>query len=89
MGCIVRNNRDEVYCRQGDSSIKLNADQIRSLEYEKRERNFETEVLMDSSIIDIDVDMVEIYKKKLGTDLTYEEVLKARGFLKELTYGQF
>ncbi len=84
MGCIVRNNRDEVYCRQGDSSIKLNADQIRSLEYEKRERNFETEVLMDSSIIDIDVDMVEIYKKKLGTDLTYEEVLKARGFLKEV-----
>lgn len=32
MNYIVRNNKDEVYCRQGDSSIKLTSDQIRSLE---------------------------------------------------------
>ena len=37
---IVRNNKDEVYLRQGDSSIKLSASQIRSLEYERRERKF-------------------------------------------------
>lgn len=39
---IVRNNKDEVYLRQGDSSIKLNNEQVRSLEYEKGERNFES-----------------------------------------------
>ncbi len=41
MNFIVRNNKDEVYLRQGDSSIKLNSMQVRSLEYEKNERNFE------------------------------------------------
>lgn len=80
---IVRNNKDEVYCRQGDSSIKLTSNQIRSLEYERKERDFETEILIDSTIEDIDLDMVELYKKKLGTEISTEEILKARGFLKE------
>ena len=83
MNYIVRNNKDEVYCRQGDSSIKLTSDQIRSLEYDRKERDFEAEILLDSSIEDIDLDMVEIYKKKLGTKLSIEQVLKARGFLRE------
>lgn len=83
MNYIVRNNKDEVYCRQGDSSIKLTSDQIRSLEYDRKERDFEAEILFDSSIDDIDLDMVEIYKKKLGTKLSTEQVLKARGFLRE------
>ena len=81
---IVRNNKDEVYLRQGDSSIKLNAEQVRSLEYEKRERNFESEVLNMSSIDDIDLEVMEIYKDKIGaTNLSNEQVLKARGFLVE------
>lgn len=83
MNYIVRNNKDEVYHRQGDSSIKLSSNQIRSLEYDKKERDFEVELLLDSSINDIDYDMVDIYKKKLDTDLSAEEILKARGFLKE------
>ena len=28
MNNIIRNNKDEVYCRQGDSSIKLTSDQL-------------------------------------------------------------
>lgn len=83
MNYIVRNNKDEVYCRQGDSSIKLTSDQIRSLEYDRKERDFETEILIDSSIEDIDLDMVELYKKRIGTRLSAEQVLKARGFLRE------
>ena len=80
---IVRNNKDEVYCRQGDSSIKLTSDQIRSLEYDKKERDFEAEVLLDSSMEDIDSEVIDIYKKKIGTTLSYEKVLRARGFLRE------
>lgn len=83
MNYIVRNNKDEVYCRQGDSSIKLTSDQIRSLEYDRKERDFEAEIIMDSTIEDIDLEMVELYKKKIGTDLPVEKVLKARGFLRE------
>ena len=81
---IVRNNKDEVYLRQGDSSIKLNTEQVRSLEYEKRERNFESEVLNMSSTDDIDLEVMEIYKDKIGAiNLSNEQVLKARGFLVE------
>lgn len=64
MNYIVRNNKDEVYCRQGDSSIKLTSDQIRSLEYDRKERDFEAEVLIDSSIDDIDIDMVKLFQVK-------------------------
>ncbi len=83
MNYIVRNNKDEVYCRQGDSSIKLTSDQIRSLEYDRKERDFETEILTDTSIDDVDLEIVELYKNKIGTNLPVEQVLKARGFLKE------
>lgn len=88
MNFIVRNNKDDVYCRQGDSSIKLTSDQIRSLEYDREERDFEAEVLIDSTIDDIDLDMVELYKKKLGTNMLPQQVLKARGFLRE-KQGEF
>ncbi len=81
---LVRNNKDEVYYRQGDSSIKLTHDQIRSLEYDKKERDFESEILMDSSIDDIDEEAVNLYKEKLNTDVSNEQILKARGFLKEV-----
>ena len=80
---LIRNNKDEVYCRQGDSSIKLNANQIRSLEYDRKERDFEAEILLESSINDIDIEVMEIYKNRIDTDLSNEEVLKARGFLRE------
>lgn len=83
MNYIVRNNKDEVYCRQGDSSIKLTSDQVRSLEYDRKERDFEAEILIDSSIDDIDEDMVTLYKRKLGTKVSTEQILKARGFLRE------
>ena len=83
MNNIIRNNKDEVYCRQGDSSIKLTSDQVRSLEYDRKERNFETELLIDSSIDDIDNEMAEHYRQCLNTDSSIEEVLKARGFLRE------
>ncbi len=84
MNFIVRNNKGEVYLRQGDSSIKLTADQIRSLEYERRERDFEGEIIFDSSTNDLDLDMVNLYRERLGTDIPYEQILKARGFLKEV-----
>ena len=84
MNFIVRNNKDEVYLRQGDSSIKLNSMQVRSLEYEKNERNFESEIINNTSIEDVDLEVMEIYKSKIGaTELSNEQILKARGFLVE------
>lgn len=87
MNYIVRNNKDEVYCRQGDSSIKLTSDQVRSLEYDRKERDFEAEIIIDSTLDDVDLDMVELYKRKIGTEIPWEQVLKARGFLREKQGG--
>ncbi len=84
MNFVVRNKKDEVYCRQGDSSIKLTHDQIKNLEYDRKERNFENEIIIDSSIDDIDDEIVQIYKNKIITDLDNISVLKARGYLREI-----
>ena len=85
MNYVVRNSKDEVYCRQGDSSIKLTHDQIRNLEYDRKEKNFETEIVLDSSIEDIDKEIVSLFKKKIDTDLGDIEVLIARGYLREVS----
>ena len=86
---VVRNNKEEVYLRQGDSSIKLNSEQIRSLEYERQERNFESEVLNGTSINDIDLEVMDIYKNKIAApQLSNEQILKSRGFLDE-NHGNF
>lgn len=87
MNKVVRNTKDEVYCRQGDSSIKLTFDQIRSLEYDRNEINFENMIVRESSIDDIDREVVSIYKQKIETDLDDISVLKARGFLREYNGG--
>lgn len=73
---IVRNNKDEVYCRQGDSSIKLTAEQIRSLEYDRKERDFENEIMLNTSMDDVDLEMVELYKNKIRADVSCEQLLK-------------
>lgn len=62
---------------------KSPSSKVRSLEYDKREKDFEAEVLLDSTINDMDEEMVELYRKRIGTDLTNVEVLKARGFIRE------
>lgn len=80
---VVKNTKDEVYMRQGDSSIKLNLEQIRSLEYDHRERDFEAEIVKNSSLEDLDLEVLALYKKILNTDLSYEEILTARGFIQE------
>lgn len=84
MNRVIRNVKDEVYCRQGDSSIKLTHDQIKSLEYDRNETNFENQIVCDSSVNDIDTDVVEIFKKRIDTDADDISVLKARGYIREI-----
>lgn len=84
MNKVIRNVKDEVYCRQGDSSIKLTHEQIKSLEYDRNETNFESQIIFESSIDDIDTEVVGIYKKRLETEKDGLDVLKARGFIREI-----
>lgn len=79
---IIRNAKDEVYLRQGDSTIKLSNDQIKALELDRHEIYFEEQININSSVNDIDKEMVEIYKNSIGADeQDLLDVLRARRFL--------
>lgn len=85
---LIRNVRDEVYLRRGDSTIKLNDDEIQILKVDRPELSYEDQLVLESSISDIDEEMVNIYINKIGaTDKDYLDVLRARGFLKKAKNG--
>lgn len=78
---LIRNVKEEVYLRRGDSTIKLNNDEIQILKVDRPELSYEDQLVLESSISDIDEDMVNIYKEKIGaSDKNNLDVLRARGF---------
>ena len=63
---VVRRRKDgKVALRKGDESVWLDHEQIRALEYDKGEYFFESEVLRDSSMNDVDREAVETYRMRL------------------------
>ena len=80
---VIKTSDDKVYLRVGDKSKLLNHEQVTQLEYDKGERIFEDTIVEDSSIDDVDLQLLQQYKEKLGTSLSYEEILDARGLLKK------
>ena len=82
MNTLIRNVRDEVYLRQGDSTNKLSAEQVKILELDRHEISFEEQLNIRTSIDDIDLNMVEIYKSAIGAEeKDLLDVLRARRFL--------
>lgn len=80
---VIKTSDDKVYLRVGDKSKLLNHEQVTQLEYDKGERIFEDIIVEDSSLEDVDLQLLQQYKEKLGTSLSYEEILDARGLLKK------
>lgn len=80
---IVRRKDSAVFLRQGDESKQLGYEQIRALEYDKNQRVFEDELVADSSIEDVDRDVLLRYKEVLGTDSSDEQVLRSRRFIRD------
>ena len=81
---MVRRRKDgKVALRKGDESVWLDHEQIRALEYDKGEYFFESEVLRDSSMNDVDREAVETYRHALGTNVDDERLLRSLGVLKD------
>ncbi len=80
---VIKSYNNDVYLRYGDKTEKLNHEQITQLEYDKGQRSFEDEVVEDSSISDIDLDIIEQYKKNMDISCSAEEILEARNMLKK------
>ena len=66
---VARASDDEVFLRQNDKSVRLNREQVLALEYDKGQRVFEDELVEDSSLDDIDHEVLNRYKRILGTSV--------------------
>lgn len=81
---VVRTNNDSTYLRIGDRTKELKGEDLRNLEYSKGLRHFEDECNQDATIADLDEDLLNAYRDKLQAgDLSFEQILKARGFIKK------
>lgn len=81
---VIKSYDNNVYLRQFDKTEKLNHEQITQLEYDRGQRYFEDEVVEDSSIEDIDLELVKSYRKNMDlTNSTLEDILKSRNFIKK------
>ena len=81
---VIRTINNSTYLRVADRTKELKGDDLRNLEYSKSVRHYEDECHPDASIEDLDKELLATYRKKLqAEDLSYEELLKARGFLKQ------
>ena len=79
---VIKSYDGKVYLRQNDKSRELNFEQILQLQYDRGQRYFEDEIVPHSDMSDIDLELVNEYKNIMGiTDLSDEEVLKARNFI--------
>lgn len=78
---IKRKNDGKVFLRSGDKSMQLEYNQILSLEYDKRQLVFEDEPARGSSIEDVDREVLDKYKRALGTTVTDTQALRNGGFL--------
>lgn len=80
---IARASDDEVFLRQNDKSVRLNREQVLALEYDKGQRIFEDELVEDSSLDDVDHEVLDRYKEILGTTAPDEQVLRSRRFMRD------
>lgn len=81
---VCSDMNENVYLRIGDTSLKQNYKQIQQLEFAKGERTFEDSLVPNADFSELDKEIVEEYKNHLkSTHLTDQQVLKARGFIKD------
>ena len=80
---VIRTTSGTTYLRIGDRSKELRGEDLINLEYARNTRRFEDEINREAKLEDLDSELLKEYKSKISaTDLSDEQVLKARGFLK-------
>ena len=81
---VIRTINNSTYLRLADRTKELKGDDLRNLEYSKNVRHYEDECHPDASIEDLDKELLATYREKLhAEELSYEDLLKARGFMKQ------
>ena len=81
---VIRTINGSTYLRVADRTKELKGDDLRNLEYSKSVRHYEDECHPDATIADLDTELLDTYREKLHAKaLSYEKLLKARGFIKQ------
>lgn len=81
---VIRTTNGSTYLRVADRTKELKGEDLRNLEYGKSVRHFEDECNLDASIADLDESLLYTYRELLhAQDLSYEQLLTARGFIKK------
>lgn len=87
---VIRTNNDSTFLRIGDRVKELKGEDLRNLEYSKSTRHFEDECNMDAGIEDLDKELIDSYKKKIGAEtIGTMQMLRARGFVKKLNGTEY
>ena len=81
---IIRTTKDSTWLRIGDRSRELLGENLKNLEYAKNARHYEDEINRDATLTDLDEELVSRYVAIVGgEELPAEQVLRARGFIKD------
>ena len=82
---IVKMKNGDAYLRVGDQSRKLNASQLLELEYSKGTRSFETTIIEEASLEDLDNALIDEYISILNPAASDRiEILHARGLVRRV-----
>lgn len=81
---VIKTKTGEAYLRIGDQSRRLSASQLLELEYSKGIRSYESQIVDDATIDDLDFDIINAYVNAMSL-FTGEplELLRARGLIKK------
>lgn len=81
---IIKLKNGEAYLRVGDSSRRLSAEQLAALEYSKGIKSYESRIIEDATLEDLDKELIHQYAVLLDPAVSSPlDVLKGRGLLKE------
>jgi len=81
---MIRTVNESVFLRIADRTKEMKGDDLRNLVYSKSVRHYEDECHPDATIADLDEELLNRYRDKLqAPDMSYEQILSARGFIKE------
>lgn len=81
---IITLKSGDAYLRVGDSSRKLSREMLSALEYSKGIKSFESRVVEDATLEDLDSDLIRQYTDLLDPTVSSGmDVLKGRGLIRE------
>ena len=81
---VIKLKTGDAYLRVGDASRKLTAEMLAALEYSKGIKSYESRIVDDATVDDLDLDLIHQYTKLLAPSVSAPlDVLKGRGLLKE------